>query len=65
MRRAQWHSQWLARQTSVGSTDMGDFTAVLGRLCFAMGPLEYLRPFIAPLFAWAAAVGPRGRMQLP
>ena len=30
-----------------------------------MGPLEYLRPFIAPLFAWAAAVGPRGRVQLP
>ena len=44
---------------------MADFVAVLGRLCFAMGPLEYLRPFIAPLFAWAAAVGPRGRVQLP
>ena len=44
---------------------MADFVAVLGRLCFAMGPLEYLRPFVAPLFAWAAAVGPRGRMQLP
>ena len=44
---------------------MADFTAVLGRLCFAMGPLEYLRPFIAPLFARAAAVGPRGKMRLP
>ena len=65
VRRAQWLAQWMARQTSAGSTDMADFTAVLGRLCFAMGPLEYLRHFIAPLFAWAAAVGPRSKMQLP
>ena len=65
VRRAQWLSQWMAKQTSGGITDMADFVAVLGRLCFAMGPLEYLRPFIAPLFAWAAAVCPRGRVQLP
>ena len=26
-----------------------EFTAVLGRLCFALGPLEHLRPFVAPL----------------
>lgn len=30
-----------------------------------MGPLEYLRPFIAPLFSWAAAVGSHGIVQLP
>jgi hypothetical protein len=64
-RRAQWMAQWMSKQTSAGSTNMADFTAVLGRLCFAMGPLEFLRPFIAPLFAWAAAVGPRGTVQLP
>ena len=49
-RRAQWMAQWKAKQTGAGSTNMADFTAVLGRLCFAMGPLEYLRPFTAPLF---------------
>jgi hypothetical protein len=65
VRRAEWLAEWMARQTREGATDMADFVAVLGRLCFAMGPLEYLRPFIAPLFAWAAAVGPRGRSQLP
>ena len=64
-RRAQWLAKWLAKQTGAGVTNMADFTAVLGRLCFAMGPLEYLRPFIAPLFAWAAAVGPRGVVQVP
>ena len=65
VRRAQWLAEWMAKQAAEGATDMADFVAVLGRLCFAMGPLEYLRPFIAPLFAWAAAVGPRGRCQLP
>ena len=28
-------------------------------------PLEYLRPFVAPLFAWATAVGHRGSIQVP
>ena len=65
VRRAEWLAGWMGRQASEGSTDMADFTAVLGRLCFAMGPLEFLRPFVAPLFAWAAAVGPRGKIPLP
>jgi hypothetical protein len=65
VRRADWLAGWMNKQASEGFTDMADFTAVLGRLCFAMGPLEFLRPFIAPLFAWAAAVGPRGKMRLP
>ena len=40
---------------------------MLGRLCFAVGALDYFRPFTAPLFAWAwaAAVGTRGTARLP
>ena len=37
----------------------------LGRLVFATGPLEHLRPILGPLFAWAAG-GPRfARPRLP
>jgi hypothetical protein len=36
---------------------MRELEAVLGRLCFAMAPLEHLRPFLAPIYAWVAAVG--------
>ena len=64
-RRARWLSDWMSEQVKAGRTDLADFTSVLGRLCFSMGPLEYLRPFVAPLFAWAAAVGHRGSMQVP
>ena len=42
-----------------------DFVAVLGRLCFAMGPLEHARPFLAPLYAWASAVSSPGVAELP
>jgi hypothetical protein len=64
-KRATWLVGWIRARVEAGITDMRDFVAVLGRLCFAMGPLEFLRPFVAPLFSWAAAVGPRGIVQLP
>ena len=42
-----------------------DFVAVLGRLCFALGPLEHARPFLAPLYAWAGALNTRETAALP
>jgi hypothetical protein len=44
---------------------MQDLEAVLGRLRFALAPLEFLRPFLAPIYAWVAAVNHRGTMRLP
>ena len=64
-RRAHWLAEWMLKQVEAGRTDLADFTSVLGRLCFSMGPLEYLRPFIAPLFAGVAAVGHKGSIQVP
>ena len=65
VRRAQWLSNWMRARLSEGFLDMNDFEAVLGRLCFALAPLEYLRPFIAPLYAWSSAVNHRGKMRIP
>ena len=64
-RRAGWLSTWLRARVEDGVVDMGDFCSVLGRLCFSMGLLEFARPFLAPLYAWAAAVGHLGRRRLP
>ena len=64
-KRAAWLISWMRYRIGEGRADMRDFTAVLGRLCFTMGPVDFLRPFIAPLFAWASAVGPRGQHLLP
>ena len=65
VKRAVWLAKWMRDRLADGYVEMSDFEAVLGRLCFALGPLEYLRPFIAPLYAWAAAVGHKGRMRIP
>ena len=50
-KRADWLVAWLRAKVEDGKVDIGDLEAVLGRLCFAMGPLEYLRPFLAPIYA--------------
>ena len=64
-RRAIWLVRWMEERIKEGRADMRDFTAVLGRLSFTMGPVDFIRPFIAPLFSWASAVGPRGHHILP
>ena len=64
-KRAAWLKDWVDKVVGQGFVEMRDFSAVLGRLCFVMGALEYLRPFTAPLFAWAAAVGHSGKMKIP
>ena len=61
-KRAAWFRKWVDKALGEGKVSMRDFTAVLGRLCFVMGALEYLRPFVAPLFAWTAAIGHDGDM---
>ena len=59
-KRARWIPEWVPKCLE----KMKDFHAALGRLCFAMGALDCLRLFTAPLFAWAAAVGARGMARL-
>ena len=63
--RADWVVKWIQGRLDEGRVDINDFTAVLGRLCFAMGPLEYARPFLAPLYAWVGALDARGSVPLP
>ena len=48
-----------------GGVHLRTFAGVLGRLCFACGPLPEVGPFVSPLFAWSAARGYRGTARLP
>ena len=63
--RAAWLSGWMRAKVSEGIVRVSDFAAVLGRLSFAMSALEFIRPFLAPLFTWAAAVRDHEKMRLP
>ena len=61
LKRAEWLASWSRKTVAEGRVDIDDLVAVLGRFSFAMGPLDFLRPFLAPIFAWAATARGVGR----
>ena len=56
--RAQWCVTWLTDKVRERRVSLGELKEGLGRLVFAVGPLEHLRPLLGPFFVWASA-GPR------
>ena len=63
--RAAWAIRWLTDKSTEGNVRLGELREGLGRLQFLAGPMEYPRPFLGPLYAWAA-IGPRyARPRLP
>ena len=56
--RAAWASRWLTDKAAQKSVRLGEVREGLGRLQFFAGPVEYIRPFLGPLYAWAS-IGPR------
>ena len=63
--RAAWLCAWMRGKIAEGMVEMADFHGVLGRLCFVLGALRFIRAFVAPLFAWGSAVGYSGRRAIP
>ena len=63
--RAAWLMRWADRILTEGAVHMGDFASVLGRWGFALQAIDLLRPFLGPLYAWAAAVPRYAVMPLP
>ena len=56
-----WATRWLEDKIREQRVRLGELREGLGRLQFLAGPLEHIRPFLGPLYAWACA-GPRERM---
>ena len=63
--RATWLQDWIRKTVEEGEIQVAEFRAVLGRISFTLGVLDYLKPFVAPLFSWIAAVGHIGRVPIP
>jgi len=63
--RAAWLVQWLRRALEQGTVLVSTLVAVLGRLGFAAGVLEWDRPFLGPLYAWTSAVPASAFVRLP
>ena len=63
--RATWAARWLTDKSTEKTVRLGELREGLGRLQFLAGPVEYIRPFLGPLYAWAS-IGPRyARPRLP
>ena len=51
--RAMWAVRWLTDKAAERCVRLGELREGLGRLQFIAGPVEYIRPFLGPLYAWA------------
>ena len=54
--RARWLVSWIDKALAAKAVLVRDLVSVIGRLSFTAGPLERLRPFLAPLYAWVSVV---------
>jgi hypothetical protein len=63
--RQAWVVRWLTEQLAQGPLLVKTVQEALGRLGFAAGPLDQLRPFLGPIYAWVSAVHPRAFVHPP
>ncbi len=61
-KRTQWIIKWLEDAIKAKSILVRSLVEALGRLGFAAGVLEYHRPFLSPIYSWAANVLRRGHI---
>ncbi|CAK9003304.1 unnamed protein product, partial [Durusdinium trenchii] len=65
-KRGQWLIRWIVNaKDNRWVVPARDFSEFLGRLCFVAQLLVWLKPHLAPLFAWTAVVGPGTVGRLP
>ena len=63
-KRSTWLRSWIGGLLTSGLVDPSEFAAGLGRLSFASLALPWEKPFLGPLFAWAAAIMPQRGVQI-
>ena len=53
--RIAWAIQWIEDKAAQKYVQLGELREGLGRLQFIAGPLEHVRPFLGPIYAWACS----------
>jgi len=64
-KRRAWLVQWLQEVLEKRVVLVRHFADVLGRMQYAALALQYLRPFLGPLYAWSSAVPGGACLPLP
>ena len=64
-RRKDWLQGWLAKVTSDNAVVVRNLVEVLGRMQFAPLAIPVLRPYLGPIYAWAAVMPKNSCSRLP
>ena len=64
-KRTEWLCTWLTNTLAAGITLVRSFQEGLGRLGFSSRMLLWMKPFLSPLCAWAAAVPGGSGLKIP
>jgi hypothetical protein len=64
-RRQEWLVKWITGKLAQPAVLAREIREGLGRLGFAAGPLEHLRPFLGPVYAWCAVTHPSAYVAMP
>ena len=66
IKRSEWICEWIRSLEDRGRVGWREFAAGLGRLGFSALALPWERPFLGPLYNWAAAIrGNHGELEIP
>ena len=57
-KKVKWIVEWLEKHRASGGVTGRDLKSALGRFSFVAGALQHVRPFLGPIFAWAAVLSP-------
>ena len=63
--RAAWASRWLTDNATEGAVKLGELREALGRRQLVAGPIEYVRPFLGPLYAGPSIGNRYAKPKLP
>ena len=55
-KKVRWVKDWVLRHLQSGGATGREMKSALGRLTFVAGALQMLRPFLGPMFSWAAVL---------
>lgn len=64
-KKVKWVQDWIKRKLQDGGATGREMRSSLGRLSFVAGALHHVRPFLGPIFAWAAMLSPGTSAQFP
>ena len=64
-KRAKWVADFCQNLVDSGVVKVRRLREGLGRLGFVSGPLEHIRPFLAPMYAWVAAAQLDTNLKIP